>query len=74
MTGGIDKQGRLYINRPGKPKKQRCCYRQYSGIPMQESCTDFCPHFGDPEDHGAETTLQLCQGTVLRFTEFDDQR
>jgi hypothetical protein len=74
MTGGINPKGRLYIDRPGKTKPQRCIFRAFTGMPQEDACSDNCPHFDEPVMDGGNTTLTLCLNRKLVFSNFSDER
>lgn len=78
----IDKDGRLFLDRAGKMTKQWCPYSQ-----SDNSCGDWCPHFGEPEPHEVADNpgmwptyyhqdgeqIRLCHGTVI-VGEIEDER
>jgi hypothetical protein len=87
MKGKIDEYGILHVFRRGEMREQKCPYAAIDQVPNVYSvCSDFCPHFGEPEeewfDGGLEKDLiscgrfklRLCHGTVLAFDEFTDER
>lgn len=68
MKGKIDKDGYLWIRRPGMLKPQTC---PYSG----DVCNDECPLFSEPEYYDENiATIAICNGNKLYFTELIDQR
>ena len=67
MKGKIDKGGTLWIERAGEMAEQYCCYM------ADVACRDYCPQFGEPKD-GGDTSLRICQGRLLVFKEFTDER
>ena len=76
MDGKIDGLGALHIKRVGHLKIMYCpfVYKNYGGI---ESCSDNCPHFGEPF-HGKyqneKTTLHICNDKTMYFDKFEDER
>lgn len=73
MKGKIDKFAILNIAVPsGVYVPQTCVYKN-------SSCKTNCPLFEEPEtieilSDRHETTIKICQGRILRFTEFKDER
>lgn len=68
-NGKIDKNGALHIERAGKMLPMYC--------PLtKENCSHWCPHFGNPEKSypPIETYVSICQGKVLSFMTFTDER
>jgi hypothetical protein len=89
MTGKIDIQGQLEIERYGKMKPAFCPFANTSEIagsdgitwPHHKSthCGDWCPLFREPLQTSGSgipqtTTLQLCHGENLVFDSFADDR
>ena len=80
MDGKICKDGSLEIKRTDLFKTQDCPFRSYHFHGKQESCGDWCPHFGEPKpqcsEHSfpAKVILEICHGKILYFDKFSDQR
>jgi hypothetical protein len=85
MKGKIQGNGNLEIARGYLGKDMLC---PYSGC-NQIFCSDDCPQFGEPEaqinkisysagpptfEEAGVTKLQICQGRILYFDEFIDER
>jgi len=62
--GKITVAGELYIKR-GPEFKQMLCSDNAG-----EFCVDACPHFDGPEND----TITICNGKLLEFDYFDDER
>jgi len=76
MNGKIDIVGRLMIDRPGaEDLMTECVENKGNGLP----CSHSCPHFGEPYTRkvtrgGSVTMLNICQGNILEFENFKDER
>jgi hypothetical protein len=69
--GELGPYGDLIIYRSGEPKHQRC---PKSGMEVY-LCGDGCPFFGEPiHTHPNGWELEICEGKVLKFKEFDERR
>ena len=55
MSGKIDSEGTLHLNRRGH-MKQQCCPHQ-----KDTACGDWCPFMEEPRDN----RLTICHGTLL---------
>ncbi len=79
MKGKIDKLGYLWIERANlyiTMKEQHCLEH-----PKTTICGHWCPQFGEPEPIYAGENItpdlievEICQGRVLQFDEFADER
>jgi len=85
MKGKIDSSGYLWIERGEKMKPQQCLsmvkHSSHGSVGMgtrsnvsNRSCGDWCPLFGESKIHEDTQYLQICQGRVLHFSEFTDER
>ena len=74
MKGRIDNEGGLHIYRNGRDVAQFCPYQ--TGGHNYETCSHFCPQFGDPEEStlGGTILLEICQRRVLQFDTLIDER
>ncbi len=83
MKGKIDEKGVLHIQRGLEFKSMKC---RQAGILASVACDDGCPVFGepqselkfsDPSDNSKPSTvvlLKICQGIILIFNQFTDER
>ena len=83
MEGKIDENGVLEIKRAGKMQAMNC---KPGGIAIggisenfeiEACCGDSCPLFGEPSSvnkKDARVILIICQGRVLAFDKFTDER
>jgi len=76
MNGKIDLDGILYIDRAGRSVVQMC---KFMSGDTSDCCAHDCPHFGEPYKRnitrgGTVTTLNICQGNILEFENFKDER
>jgi len=76
MEGKINNGGILEIKR-GKNYVKQDCLEQPDG----RYCSDHCPQFGEPEfvspfkaNIGVTMVLRICQGRILDFEKFTDER
>jgi hypothetical protein len=85
MKGKINKKGELEIKRAGKFKLQECRSAGAFFVPDDGyhspslcTCSDDCLHFGELEkalcSENHNKSLQVCQGKILYFDEFEDER
>ena len=73
MKGKIERNGYLYIFRPGVGFKYQSCPYD-AGQHGPSGCGDWCPLFGEPQGAPDDLrTLRLCH-TNLMFDEFTDER
>ena len=82
MKGKICKDGFLELWRRSEFKRQMCPVTNA----LAADCGDWCPLFGEPTDgldycsdtqkyvKTGETLLSICQGQILAFEEFKDER
>lgn len=75
MEGKINKEGVLEMKRAGKFKEMQC---RLAGELISCVCGDDCPHFREPVILRYKlpniTELQICQGNILAFHQFTDER
>lgn len=78
MTGKIDENGWLHIERGGVMKGQYCHRRE-----KHARCGDWCHKFGEPQypigddEEGPDpdaAQLSLCENDTLLFDHFTDER
>jgi hypothetical protein len=78
MSGKIDKNGYLALERKGVLKKVCCPFTVSSrnGATQGVYCGDWCPFFGDPYKEGCSTVtiLEICHGESFYFGNFEDDR
>jgi hypothetical protein len=74
MNGAIDKDGNLHIERGGELLAQSCKFVSIDEYAIDYYCTHFCPLFGEPWVNNGKTMLELCQGRILKFDSFVDER
>ena len=88
MKGKIDSSGYLWIERGEKMKPQQCLsmvkHSSHGSVGMgtrssvsNRSCGDWCPLFGEPilfQRGVCDNNLMLCQGRILHFDKFTDER
>lgn len=67
LKGRIGENGILYIERVGEEKQTRCKY-------APRTCDDSCVSFGKPCKKGNKVALRICDGDVLLFKQFKDER
>ena len=74
MKGKINRNGNLWIERPGKPDDfLLCCPFKFT----HSYCGDWCPHFREPQaaQNGQVYIALTCGGeTLLLFDDFKDER
>lgn len=85
MNGKIDKQGNIWMERAGELVCSQCDRRpiwkvvageipKFVGYePCNHSCVHFTEHVVSKEDK-KEAIISLCEGTVLQFDHFTDER
>ena len=69
MEGKITKGGTLEILRGSRYEVQQCPNKDDIG-----DCGGWCPLFGEPETAYLKGRITICQGRVLEFDNFTDER